>query len=44
MPTEKFLHHHPKFKNLILIVSKEQRVEPYLAEKDYRIMHSLYGL
>ena len=44
MPAEKFLHHPPKFKDLILIVSKEQRVEPYLAEKDYRIMHSLYGL
>ena len=44
MPAEKFLHHHPKFKDLILIVSKEQHVEPYLAEKDYWIMHCLYGL
>ena len=44
MPAEKFLHHHPKFKELILIVSNEQRVDPYLAEKDYWIMHCLYGL
>ena len=44
MPAEDFLHHHPEFKELILIVSEEQRVDPYLAEKDYWIMHCLYGL
>jgi len=39
-----FLHNDPQFKELINIVSNEMSISPYLVEKDYWIMHSLYGL
>lgn len=39
-----YLHDHNNFKELILIVSEEQGIDPVLVEKDYWIMHGLYGL
>ena len=40
-----YLHNHPNFKDLIEITAKEQGItDPYLVEKDYWIMHCLYGL
>src|SRR5882757_1701569 len=39
-----FLHNHPAFPDLIRIVAKERGIDPALVEKDYWIMHCLYGL
>ena len=39
-----YLHNHKDFKDLILIVSEEKGIDPVLIEKDYWIMHGLYGL
>jgi hypothetical protein len=39
-----FLHHHPQFADLTRIVAEETGVDPALVEKDYWIMHCLYGL
>lgn len=39
-----YLHHHRDFKNLIMIVSEEKGIDPVLVEKDYWVMHGLYGL
>lgn len=40
-----YLHNHPNFKDLIELTAKEQGIyDPYLVEKDYWIMHCLYGL
>lgn len=39
-----YLHHQPSFKDLLIIVAEERVIDPYLVEKDYWIMHSLYGL
>lgn len=44
MPSEKFLHHHPDFPDLIRIVGRDLSIDPALVEKDYWIMHCLYGL
>ena len=44
MGDKKFLHQHRKFKELIQIVSDQEGIDPFLAEKDYWIMHCLYGL
>src|SRR5258707_6099071 len=43
MPRD-FLHNHPQFADLIRIVAAEQSIDPALVEKDYWIMHCLYGL
>ncbi len=43
MPHE-FLHHHKDFSDLIRIVGDKQSIDPVLVEKDYWIMHCLYGL
>ena len=43
MPLD-FLHDHKDFSALLRIVGEEQGIDPYLIEKDYWIMHSLYGL
>ncbi len=43
MPPE-YLHHHPDFSDLIRIVGQEQSIDPALVEKDYWVMHCLYGL
>lgn len=42
--TPNYLHKHKDFKDLLLIVSENEKVEPALVEKDYWIMHVLYGL
>ena len=38
------LHSHPQFRDLLGIVAKELKILPVLVEKDYWIMHSLWGL
>jgi hypothetical protein len=43
MPRD-YLHNHPQFADLIRIVAAEQDIDPGLVEKDYWIMHCLYGL
>jgi predicted nucleotidyltransferase component of viral defense system len=39
-----YLHNHPQFAELIRIVARERGIDPALVEKDYWIMHCLYGL
>jgi hypothetical protein len=39
-----FLHNHRNFPDLIRIVADERGIDPALVEKDYWIMHCLYGL
>lgn len=43
MPSE-FLHSHPDFDALLRIVADQKQISPYLVEKDYWIMHCLFGL
>ena len=43
MPKQ-FLHDHAQFKDLIEIVGKEKAISPVLIEKDYWIMHAMWGL
>jgi hypothetical protein len=43
MPAD-YLHNHPQFADLIRIVAQEKGIDPALVEKDYWIMHALYGL
>ncbi len=38
------LHNHPQFADLIRIVAEQRRIDPALVEKDYWLMHCLYGL
>lgn len=44
MPPESYLHDHLDFPALIRIVAEERSITPVLVEKDYWIMHCLYGL
>ena len=39
-----YLHNHPQFADLIRIVADGKGIDPGLVEKDYWIMHCLYGL
>lgn len=39
-----YLHNHKDFAALLRIVGSEMNIEPGLVEKDYWIMHVLYGL
>ena len=43
MPRD-YLHNHSQFADLIRIVAEENGIGPALVEKDYWIMHCLYGL
>jgi hypothetical protein len=43
MPRD-YLHSHAEFSDLIRIVGREKSIDPALVEKDYWIMHCLYGL
>lgn len=43
MPPD-YLHQHPDFPDLIRIVGQQQSIDPALVEKDYWVMHGLYGL
>ena len=42
--TKVFLHQHPAYLDLLRIVGDEEGILPALIEKDYWIMHVLYGL
>lgn len=39
-----YLHNHAQFADLIRIVAAQKGIDPALVEKDYWIMHCLYGL
>jgi hypothetical protein len=39
-----YLHQHPQFADLLTIVGEAKGILPSLVEKDYWIMHVLYGL
>lgn len=39
-----YLHQHPEFKELLRILAEEMSIDAVLVEKDYWIMHALYGL
>lgn len=41
---EVLLHNHQDFDDLLAVVSREQAIDPGLVEKDYWIMHVLWGL
>jgi Nucleotidyl transferase AbiEii toxin, Type IV TA system len=43
MPRD-YLHNHPEFADLVRIVAREKSIDPALVEKDYWLMHCLYGL
>ena len=38
------LHDHPDFEGLLSLVASERGMDPVLVEKDYWIMHCLWGL
>lgn len=44
MPSEIYLHKHLEFSDLVRIVAADLKIDPYLVEKDYWIMHCLYSL
>jgi len=44
MSPEIYLHEYHDFFDLIRVVAGERRIDPYLVEKDYWLVHSLYGL
>jgi predicted nucleotidyltransferase component of viral defense system len=39
-----YLHDHPNFRDLLRIIEEDTGIMDGLVEKDYWIMHSLYGL
>lgn len=39
-----YLHNHPEFKNLLIILEDETGIQAGLIEKDYWIMNALFGL
>ncbi len=43
MPSE-FLHNHNDFRDLLRILEQDTNIQAGLIEKDYWIMHVLYGL
>jgi len=44
MPPDPYLHERSDFSDLIRVVASEHNLLPVLVEKDYWIMHCLYGL
>jgi len=44
MPQPDYLHNHADFRDLVRIVARDMGIDPALVEKDYWIMHCLYGL
>ena len=44
MPSIDFLHRHSDFPDLLRIVGEKKSIDPALVEKDYWIMHCLYGI
>jgi len=43
MPSD-FLHYNQDFSDLLNILADEKSIQPALIEKDYWLMHVLYGL
>jgi predicted nucleotidyltransferase component of viral defense system len=39
-----FLHERRDFNQLLAVVADQRKVDPMLVEKDYWLMHSLWGL
>ena len=39
-----FLHNRSDFNELLAIVAEQRGIDPMLVEKDYWIMHCLWGL
>ncbi len=39
-----YLHSHPEFKELLRAVEHQKNIDSSLVEKDYWIMHAVYGL
>ena len=39
-----FLHERRDFDQLLAVVANDRELDPVLVEKDYWIMHSLWGL
>ena len=39
-----FLHERRDFDQLLAVVANERALDPMLVEKDYWIMHSLWGI
>lgn len=44
MPSAPYLHELSDYQDIIRIVSEDMSIDPVLVEKDYWIMHCLYGL
>jgi hypothetical protein len=44
MPPKIYLHQHKEFRDLVLAIEDQKDIDRYLIEKDYWIMHCLYGL
>lgn len=44
MQNKHFLHQHSNFKEIVGIVAKAKTIDPYTVEKDYWVMHCLFGL
>ena len=44
MSLKQFLHEHEDFRQLIVVVSENNGINPVLVEKDYWLMHCLWGL
>jgi hypothetical protein len=44
MAMSKFIHEREDFKTLIEVVGGEHKIDPRLIEKDYWIMHALWGM
>jgi hypothetical protein len=43
MPLD-YLHKHPEFNGLLRTVERQKKIDFILVEKDYWLMHVLYGL
>ncbi|STX33138.1 hypothetical protein [Legionella birminghamensis] len=39
-----FLHELPDAKDLFMVISEERGISPSIVEKDYWVMHALWGL
>jgi predicted nucleotidyltransferase component of viral defense system len=44
MASVDFLHRHSEFSDLLRLAAAQMAIDPALVEKDYWIMHCLYGL
>jgi len=44
MSSKRYLHDNPDFSDLMRVVAGDRKIDPYLVEKDYLLMHALYGL